>query len=186
MADSVDPSLQALLRQQGEEIASLRAALDTLVQVLTARGDLSSGHARLLEKVRERAVAANRPALHLNVVSDKYAVGGADIDCASLLHLCKARCCTFTVFLSEQDLEERRLRWDIDNPYVLRKEDDGYCTYFDRNGGGCGAYAHRPATCRSYDCRTDPRVWRDFDKRVPAPLRAGITEPDCARAAPAR
>jgi hypothetical protein len=30
-------------------------------------------------------------------------------------------------------------------------------------------YEHRPAICRTYDCRKDPRIWIDFEKRIPAP-----------------
>jgi hypothetical protein len=35
--------------------------------------------------------------------------------------------------------------------------------------GACTVYAQRPGACRAYDCRHDPRVWIDFDARIPAP-----------------
>lgn len=31
-------------------------------------------------------------------------------------------------------------------------------------------YAARPAVCRSYDCRDDPRIWSDYARRIPAPF----------------
>jgi hypothetical protein len=32
-------------------------------------------------------------------------------------------------------------------------------------------YAQRPGACRAYDCRHDPRVWIDFEARIPAPRK---------------
>jgi hypothetical protein len=40
----------------------------------------------------------------------------------------------------------------------------------------------RPRTCRVYDCRRDPRIWLDFERRIPAPedarARRGPPPPD--------
>lgn len=33
----------------------------------------------------------------------------------------------------------------------------------DPQGRGCQIYDHRPAPCRVFDCRGDPRIWTDFD-----------------------
>ena len=35
----------------------------------------------------------------------------------------------------------------------------------------------RPATCRTYDCRHDKRIWEDFDKGIINPTLF-VTEPD--------
>ena len=94
----------------------------------------------------------------------------APVDCASRVHLCHARCCSFVVELSRQDVEEGGLLWDIEQPYLLRREADGLCSHLDRKTQACGVYQNRPAGCRTYDCRTDQRVWIDFEKRIPAPM----------------
>jgi hypothetical protein len=109
---------------------------------------------------------------------DKYQRAGPDIDCASLLHLCHARCCSFTVDLTIQDVEERVVKWDIEQPYIMRRDSaDGYCTHLDRKTLGCTVYQQRPATCRGFDCRYDKRVWLDWEKRIPAPLPDGVIPP---------
>lgn len=101
---------------------------------------------------------------------DKYAVTELpQIDCAARLHLCKARCCSFTFSLSFQDLDEGVVRWEYGRPYRIRKRPDGMCVHND-GGCACSVYAQRPYVCRTYDCRQDPRVWVDFEARIPAPM----------------
>ena len=34
----------------------------------------------------------------------------------------------------------------------------GACVFLDPTTSGCKIYDRRPRTCRSYDCRNDPRV----------------------------
>jgi Fe-S-cluster containining protein len=100
---------------------------------------------------------------------DKYRVPKEElpeIDCAALVHLCKARCCTFRFALSHQDLDEGVVRWDEGEPYVIAQE-KGRCVHLDARGG-CTVYAQRPRPCRVFDCRDDLRIWKDFEKRLPA------------------
>lgn len=106
--------------------------------------------------------------LQLGPDVDKYAVEEPAIDCAALLHLCKARCCRYSVALAEADLDDG-LRWEYRRPYEMRRRrDDGYCVYAQPGTFQCEVYAKRPAICRSYDCRTDRRVWEDFAAKKPA------------------
>src|SRR5690242_10621512 len=99
---------------------------------------------------------------------DKAEVESPAIDCASLMHLCKARCCRLSVGLDVRDLDDG-LRWDENRPYELqRRRDDGYCVYCQPGTFHCEVYAKRPAICRSYDCRKDPFVWEDFAAKQPA------------------
>jgi Fe-S-cluster containining protein len=105
----------------------------------------------------------------LNAPLDKYRVDPAelpDIPCAELLHLCRARCCTFRFALSQQDLDEGVVRWDAGDPYYIAQS-DGACVHLD-DERGCTIYPHRPRPCRVFDCREDRRIWRDFTQRVPA------------------
>ena len=63
-------------------------------------------------------------------------------------------------------------------PYLLRHGPDGRCAHLGPTG--CDAYAHRPATCRRYDCRDDPRVWTDYARRELASAATidGVTDSD--------
>jgi Fe-S-cluster containining protein len=170
--------LQAVLRRLDSDgrraladVAALREQLVTLIEILVHAGRLGPGHVELLRKVSRDVEVRRHPPIELSTVDDKYQETGEPIDCASRLPLCQARCCSFDVRLSRQDLEEGELAWDIDHPYRLVRDADGYCRYVDRDaGGGCTRYDVRPATCRSYSCRDDNRVWLDFDARIPAPM----------------
>jgi Fe-S-cluster containining protein len=133
--------------------------------VLIKRGQLAPGHHSIIRRVKADMEPAR---VKLMMVDNKRAVKGPDIDCASLLHLCHARCCSLQVKLSEEDIAGGRLRWNLDEPYILRQNPDhGYCENLQPNGG-CGVYEDRPAACRAYDCRKDTRVWEDFEKKIPA------------------
>jgi hypothetical protein len=158
---------------QQREIIALRAQLAALVDVLVGRQLLNEGHKRHLARVAKHSTGGDRK-VRLRLYVDKYRIPGPDIDCAALYHLCKARCCRMTIELTEDDVEEGKLRWKLDEPYLLRKDDDGQCTHIDRATGGCTAYHHRPATCREYDCREDKRVWIDYAKRIPAPMPVSL------------
>lgn len=168
VAPEVEATITALVEDVATRPASaeLAARLETLIGLLIARGHLAPGHRRLLQRLKGLAPTVVR----LSVVQDKRAVPSADIDCASLLPLCKGRCCAMEVALSEEDLGERRLAWDLRQPYQLRRDPEhGYCSYLG-HGGRCAVYDDRPATCRQYDCRRDPRVWLDWERKLPAPL----------------
>ncbi len=150
-----------------------RARMDALIEELVARGALSLrafdervARTRQEEASRQQAQAS----VQVGPAIDKYTLTGLpQIDCEARLPLCKARCCRMTFPLSFQDLDEGVARWDYRRPYVIRQGDDGYCVHNAPGGGGCTIYAQRPAVCRSYDCRTDTRVWIDFEARIPAP-----------------
>lgn len=171
----------AALARAEQGVAALQAMVEALVDILIARGALSDGHARLLDKLRRRVHRTLGQTVRLRSGVDKYAVEGAEIDCESRLHLCHARCCSFTVELSEQDLNEGGIAWNWQEPYMLRREHDGFCTYVDRERAGCVLYARRPAACREFDCRTDRRVWRDFEAMEPAPMPEGLAPLTCTR-----
>lgn len=129
----------------------------------------------------ERNLAAAAPlgrdthqlAITLGSPADKYAARTPDdLDCAALLPICQARCCMMTFPLGPQDLEEDRLAWSYRKPYEIARAADHRCVHQDRATGGCTVYEQRPGVCRTYDCRRDPRVWQDFERRIPAPLEA--------------
>lgn len=155
-------------------LAELSANFNALVETLIGEGALpldAYERRRALTIARENQRSENDPQVILNEEPDKYALTDLPvIDCASKLPVCKARCCTLEVALSLQDLNERSLRWAYRRPYVLEmRKDDGYCVHSDGERR-CTVYAQRPAICRTYDCRDDKRIWKDFDNNIPADM----------------
>jgi Fe-S-cluster containining protein len=110
----------------------------------------------------------------LDLGGPKYETPSPPIPCAELTPLCGARCCALSFPLSTEDLDEGVIRWDYGQPYLIRQRaSDGYCVHNDPDSHGCTVHAHRPRVCRSYDCRTDKRIWVDYEQRIPAPLVKG-------------
>lgn len=141
-----------------------------LLDALILRGQVPDSFRKLAKKIQ----ADRGTPVRLSVVDDKYSVETPDIDCAARIPLCGARCCSFDVMLSRQDLEERKLPFVIEQPYMLPRDPvTKRCACMD-DAGACTAYDHRPATCRTYDCREDRRVWIDYEARIPAPLPEAI------------
>jgi len=143
--------------------ADLARRFEWLIDALIIRGQLPPAYRAMAAKIR-----ADRSSVRLAMFRDKYGVASPDIDCAARIPLCGAKCCTFEVTLSAQDVAERALPFDILEPYKLPKAPDGQCACRAADGA-CTVYEHRPGACRAYDCRNDPRVWIDFDARIPAP-----------------
>jgi Putative zinc- or iron-chelating domain len=147
-----------------DDHADLAAKLEWLVDTLILRGQLPASFRRLVTKIQ---AAGDRSVVRLATFRDKYAIASPDIDCASRIPLCGARCCSFDVTLSAQDVAERDIPFDLAAPYALPRE-DGRCVCMGADGA-CTIYDRRPGACRAYDCRHDPRVWIDFARRIPAP-----------------
>ena len=178
--DELDRQLRrALLRandQRGQDRADLlhlAGTLHALVDLLAAAGLIDRAEvAARLGAAEGRLLAADaerRPKVTLGEPRDKYVEANAEVDCAARFPVCHSACCSLEVPLSVQDLEEGVVRWDLGRPYYLRHGDDGRCFHQDRGTYFCGLYENRPTPCRSYSCRDDRRIWRDFDQRIPNP-----------------
>jgi hypothetical protein len=170
----VEAALRNLLHHLTEHRlvqADLNATMKALIETLIRAGTLPPEE---FERRRQKALDVSvdrlreRPHVRLGAAVDKYAAETAPVDCASLIPICQARCCKLAVYLSAQDLDEGVLRWDYGKPYELRKAPDGWCSHSDPQSRGCTVYGQRPTICRTYDCRTDKRIWRDFEKRITA------------------
>ncbi len=166
--------LAAANARSEQTVAGLRAALDTLLQILRVRETLSEGHLEMIDKLRRHVKQVAEPQLTLNTTPDKYTIESSEIDCGERMHLCHGRCCSYKIPLSEQDLVEGKVAWRIHEPYYLAQRSSGGCLYQDEDTGACGNYQYRPAPCRTYDCRHDTRVWIDFEARIPAPVPDGL------------
>jgi hypothetical protein len=121
---------------------------------------------RLLAKFNEKGMGV---AL-MKSEADKYAYESTvRIDCENRILQCRAACCRLNFALTQQDVEEGRVNWDLSTPYMIRRAPDGYCHHLDRRRMGCGIYNERPVVCRGYDCRKDARIWADFENHVLSP-----------------
>lgn len=174
MADDLQPLASAVQRlydekrEQDQALDGLRAQLEGIVDALVGNGTLNEGHQRHLA----RAGRLPTRSVRLRAYVDKHAIQSPDVDCQAIFPICGARCCAFKLFLSPDDVAEGKLEWDRDQPYWLKKDLDGLCTHLERKTGGCTAYPYRPAFCREYDCRKDPRIWIDFERKILAPALA--------------
>lgn len=174
--EPLPPELLALLEKLAADLPQLPDSdeasrrFEWLLDALILRGQVPDSFRRLAKKIQaDRGIK-----VRLSLVDDKYSVDSPDIDCASRIPLCGARCCSFDVALSKQDLLERKLPFVIEQPYMLPRDPvTKKCACMDDHGA-CTAYEYRPATCRTYDCREDRRVWIDFEARIPAPLPESI------------
>jgi hypothetical protein len=153
-----------------EAIKSDKAILHSLVEVLISKGvvhlhELDERKAKVIESLNNNG--EQTPNVHLVETADKYAAENQVVaECKDCLPVCRAVCCKFWFALSVQDLEERILKWDYSRPYGIAQGKDGYCAHLDRSNLACTIYQTRPLVCRTYDCRHDPRIWRDFEKKV--------------------
>lgn len=161
--------MMMLSREQGNEAIAILRALTTL---LVSKGLIEQEELQgALGSAREEVEKVLMPKVHLAEMGDKYEPSqNIEIDCEARIPLCHARCCSLRFFLTKQDLEEGVARWDYGNPYWMKYDSDGYCTHNDKATRFCTIHAKRPHVCRTYDCREDPRIWIDFEKRIPAPL----------------
>lgn len=146
--------------------------LYALVELLTEKGLVELDE--LEEKKREVAARLLESFLDKGMgvamqegERDKYTFDETvEIDCESRVHLCKAACCRMSFALSQQDVEEGVIKWDLGRPYLIAQDSEGYCRHLDRQSSCCTVRDQRPLPCRGYDCRKDERVWLDFEKRI--------------------
>jgi len=120
-----------------------------------------------IEKVKKEAVEAGENlnagvALRLGV--DNKSVPTVAVNCEERMHICKGICCKLNFALTPEEVESRELKWELGHPYFIRHEKSGYCSHRDEQNQCCGVYNKRPAVCRTYSCRDDERIWKDFEK----------------------
>ena len=143
--------------------------LQCLVHVLLTKGlvrkeELDAVYpqnAKALEETRAQLLTGPRTA-----VPPPDIQAPKDLDCSAHYPQCEAACCTsFNVFLTAEEAASNKYLWDLAMPYRLLVDDDGMCVYFDAVNFKCTIWKDRPASCRNFDCRTDGRVWEDYEGR---------------------
>jgi Putative zinc- or iron-chelating domain len=161
------------------------ATLQALVELLVERG-VVDGEAfkarrdRASEQLRREYLERGMAVAMQEFGVSKYEFkGGAEIDCENRLHLCKAACCRLPFALSKQDVQEGIVKWDLGQPYLNARDEQGYCDHLERGTCRCTVYYHRPIPCRGYDCRKDQRIWLDFEMKVVNPQVDKSDWPKC-------
>jgi Fe-S-cluster containining protein len=149
-------------------LAELQAVVHGLADLLIAKGvihsaELAVAMQRVAEELRLRGEQVGPGTLiRVETIEDPPQV--ATVDCERRLPICKAVCCRLDFALSVAEIEEGHARWDLGQPYHIRKQPNGACVH--HNGNGCTIYDHRPGICRRYSCAKDPRIWSDFEGRL--------------------
>jgi Fe-S-cluster containining protein len=163
------------------ELHQACATLQVIVELLVERGildreELTTRREQAAEQLREQYLAQGMAVTIQEFDASKYEFqGGVEIDCASRIHLCQAACCRLALALSGEDVQEGLVRWDLGQPYIIARDEDGYCAHLDRKTCRCTVYDQRPIPCRGYDCRRDQRIWLDFGRKI---INPQIYEPD--------
>ncbi len=106
---------------------------------------------------------------------DKYAYeSGFQIDCESRVELCGSACCRLSFSLSQQDLAEGIVAADPGHPGRIAQDESRMCVHMEKQRSRCTIYPSRPLPCRAFDCRSDPRIWLDFERRE---INPAVKEP---------
>ena len=151
------------------------ANVQALIELLVASGAIDPDQFAAYREAAEARLREEFVQKGMSVAIQEHPVGKyeleeeAEIDCASRVHLCGAACCRLSFALSKEDVEEGVVRWELGRPYMIAQTADRRCVHLDRSSHGCTVYEARPVPCRQYDCRTDKRVWLDFEGKVPNP-----------------
>jgi Fe-S-cluster containining protein len=157
------------LGENAARLAELQAMVHGLTDALLARGQIDAG--TLADTVRQARDELQQRGEHQGP-GTRLRLDGPDepqdamVDCASRMSVCKAVCCRLNFALSVPEIEAGAVRWDLGQPYFIRKRTDGACVHQIADGCGCSVYAQRPGVCRRYSCEHDARIWSDFEGRV--------------------
>ncbi|MEZ4361328.1 MAG: hypothetical protein R3B48_14175 [Kofleriaceae bacterium] len=171
-------SVNNRVQDQTVQLQRLAAHVYTLTELLVNDAVVSLEELEQRRSATYEQMRAEHPLRWLtakvhHLESDKYdPKQEVLIDCASRLSLCRAACCRMTFYLSNQDLEEGVIRWDLARPYRVKQRADGYCVHCAPEERTCAVWSARPQPCRAYDCRSDKRIWQDFEARIANPALA--------------
>lgn len=163
------------LSQNTNKTLENSAFLYGLIELLNEKGVITTGELDERKKAVAERLIAQWKAKGMGVMlqdpeEDKYTFQGeVEIDCENRVQYCKAACCRLRFALSKQDIEEGTIKWDLAHPYMIAHGKDGYCTHMERDSCRCTVRDRRPVPCRGYDCRSDKRIWLDFENKIVNP-----------------
>lgn len=163
------------------EALEVSSFLYALIELLIERGiitekELNERKIAVAERLVKKFQELGMGAVFQEKEHDKYGFEEVLVDCESRRQLCNAACCKLSFALSRQDIEEGIIKWDLGHPYMIAKEEDGYCVHLDKTRYTCKVWENRPVPCRAFDCRNDKRIWLDFEKMVINPKLPEVFE----------
>ncbi len=77
----------------------------------------------------------------------------AFVDCGAHTGSCLAHCCKYVFALTKEEVEKNIYKYNHERPYYMAKDEDGYCTYLDRETYKCTIHNIRPIRCRKFACK---------------------------------
>lgn len=157
----------ATLSNIAERINDIEAFAFGINDALIEQGILSSKVLyKQIEKVKKE-ILKNNESVDAGVVLrvDNEDFIDPEINCSERLHLCKSICCKLSFPLNAPEVESGELKWDLGRPYHIRQSQNGYCCHLGEEGK-CTVYNSRPRVCKTYSCKEDQRIWKDFDNMV--------------------
>ena len=161
----------SLIGLHGERISKNDLLLYSISNLLVGKGILQRDELyTAIEQAHDDAEELHKSSFpnvymrHDDEVDDKESIS---VNCEKRKHLCKGACCKLTFALSEDEVEAGNVKWDLEKPYYIRHEENGYCSHINSENYGCTIYNNRPDLCRAYSCKDDERIWEDFDNMIP-------------------
>ncbi len=155
------------LSLQAERINEIESFLYGVIDSLLERGVLEKqDFEACVKRVRDETLK-RKEHFHAGVAIRMDNAGEGNftpVNCDERLPICKAVCCKLNFALSVEEIESRKVKWDLGQPYFIRQRTTGYCTHLDANKTCCSVYADRPKVCRKYSCAHDKRIWKDFEQ----------------------
>ena len=159
--------VHTVLAEQALRANENEALLNGLVDYLIGRELVRPDELlQAVESARAEAAEAGELAtvgVAIRIDGDEASTPPVLVDCEQRLPICKAVCCRLRFALSAEEIESRKLKWDLGRPYFNRRDSGCYCHQIDGATLGCGIYEDRPSVCRRYSCAHDERIWKDFE-----------------------
>ncbi|MBA3394865.1 MAG: YkgJ family cysteine cluster protein [Deltaproteobacteria bacterium] len=152
----------------------IAATVEAVVALLIAKGVIDADELVAVREVAATRIATERAAGWIGpdlamVTTEEEAQPAQLVDCETRRPTCQAACCVLgKVTLTEREVRQNTLLWDLGAPYSLPRAPTGHCAYLDRDSLACTVWNDRPYVCRSYSCANDAIVWDDFKALIPA------------------
>jgi Fe-S-cluster containining protein len=168
---AVEQRLQTRLGASQHWLRETHVALAALIDLLAERGVLDPDDLRSRREATLRELAADARAAGLGLVVRRGPprTAGQAPDCAARRHICRGTCCGLRFALRPDEVRGGRVAYDEARPFMIRQGAHGLCVHLDTERGLCGIYEDRPLVCRTYTCRADRRIWRDYERAEPSP-----------------
>lgn len=143
----------------------LYGVIDLLIEKgIVTRDEVRHSAGRVRQEMEERGLTTG-PGIALRIERDVEKKNEfVPVNCPERLPICKAACCRLNFAFTSEEVESGHLKWDLGEPYYIRREATGYCYHIAVNTLNCSAYDHRPGVCRRYSCAHDDRIWKNFEK----------------------